>query len=118
MANSRGVARGAQAGHIQLERLTEIAATQPRVEEGYTTDPKIAKAIKKLPGNLQPIVTLMATMVPPSEESKMQEKRGREALAQATSMVLMVSIFVHLNFYQVTVDRLSNDLFLFLFRAL
>ena len=41
------------------------------------------------------MVTLMATMVPPTEESKMHEKMGQEALAQATSMVLTVSIFVH-----------------------
>ena len=52
MADSRGTARGAQAGHIQLERLTEIATTQPRVEEGYTPDPEIAKAIKRLLGYL------------------------------------------------------------------
>ena len=41
---------------------------------------------------MQPVVTLMATMVPLTEESKLQKKRGREALAQATSMVLMVII--------------------------
>ena len=70
----------------------EITATQPGLEEGYTPDPEIAEAVKRLPGYLQPVVTLMGTMVPPSEESKMWEKRGREALTQATSMVLMVSI--------------------------
>ena len=57
----------------------------------------------------------MAIMVPPSKESKMRDKRDREALAQATSMVLMVSIYVYLDLHQVTVDRLSNDLFLFPF---
>ena len=57
----------------------------------------------------------MAMMVFPIEESKMQKKRGREALAQATSMVLMVSILVHLDLHQVIVDRLSKDLFLFSF---
>ena len=76
---------------MQLERVTEIMATQPGVEEGYTLDANIAETVKKLPGYLQPVVTLMATMVPPSEESKMREKRGREALAQAMSMLLMVS---------------------------
>ena len=45
----------------------------------------------------------------------MRDKRDREALAQATSMVLMVSIYVYLDLQQVTVDRLSNDLFLFPF---
>ena len=57
----------------------------------------------------------MATMVPPSKDSKMREKKGREALAQATSMVLMVSILVHLDLHQVTIYRLSNDSFLFPF---
>ena len=61
------------------------------MEEGYTLDVNIAEAVKKLPGYLQPVVTLMATMVPLSEESKMQEKRDWEALAQATSMMHMVS---------------------------
>ena len=59
----------------------------------------------------------MATMVPSSIQSKVQEKKGREALAQATNMVLMVSILVHLKLHQVTADRLSNDLFLSLFKA-
>ena len=70
----------------------EIMATLLGVEKGYTPDPKIAEAVKRLPGYLQPVVTLMATMVPPSKESNMREKRGREALAQATSMMLMVSV--------------------------
>ena len=86
------------------------------MEEEYTPDLEIVEVVKRLPRYIQP--TLMATMVPPSKESKMREKSDWEALSQATSMVLMVSILVHLNFYQVTVDRLSNDLFLFLFRAL
>ena len=30
-------------------------------------------------------------------------------------MVLMVSILIHLDLYQVTADRLSNDLFMFPF---
>ena len=64
---------------------------------------------------MQLVVTLMATMVPLTEESKLRKKRGREALAQATSMVLMVIILVCLNLHQVIVNRLSNDLFLFPF---
>ena len=63
MAASKGAAKEAQAEHVQLERVTEIAATQPSVEEGYTLDAGIAKAVKRLPGHLQPVVTLMATMV-------------------------------------------------------
>ena len=57
----------------------------------------------------------MATMVPPIEESKLREKKGREALAQAINMVLLVSILVRLDSYQLIADRLSNDLFLFSF---
>ena len=60
--------------------------------EGYTLNPELSKVVKQLPGYLQPVVTLMATMVPPTEESKLQENRGWEALNQGTSMVLMVSI--------------------------
>ena len=37
------------------------------------------------------MVTLMATMVPPTEESRLREKRGREALDQGVNMVLLVS---------------------------
>ena len=81
MATSRGVARETQAKHVQMEMLIEIAATQPSVDEGYTPDLEIAEAVKRLLEYLQSIVILMATMVPPFEESKMQEKRGREALS-------------------------------------
>ena len=81
MVGLKRAAIEAQAGHIQLERLTEIAATQPGVEEGYTLDPEIVEVVKRLPGYLQPVVTLLDTMVPLSEDSKMREKRGREALA-------------------------------------
>ena len=70
MAITRGAARKAHAERARLERLTEIAATQPGVED-YTPDFNIAEAIKRLPRYLQPVVTLMATMVPLSEESNM-----------------------------------------------
>ena len=55
-------------------------ASQPGVLEGYTPNPELAEVVKKLPEYLQPVVTLMAIMVPPTEESKLREKRGREAL--------------------------------------
>ena len=45
MVDSRGAAREAQAGYMQLERLMKIAATQPGVEKGYTPD---AEAFKRL----------------------------------------------------------------------
>ena len=75
---------------VGLLRRTKIMASQPGVLEGYTPDLKLAEVVKKLYGYLQPVVTLMATMVPPTEESKLLEKKGREALNQGTSMVLMV----------------------------
>ena len=43
------MAREAQAEHVQLERVIEIMATQPGVNEGYTLDTNITEAIKKLP---------------------------------------------------------------------
>ena len=55
-----------------LERRTEIAASQPCVLERYTPDPKFTEVVKRLPGHLQPVVTLMGTMVPPTEESKIR----------------------------------------------
>ena len=58
-----------------LEWMTEIAASQPGVLEGYTSYPELAMVLKKLTGYLQPVVTLLATMVPPTEESKMRENR-------------------------------------------
>ena len=67
-------------------------ASQPSVLEGYTPDSELFEVVKQLPRYLQPMVTLMATMVPPTKESKLQEKRGREVLNQGTSMVLMVSV--------------------------
>ena len=99
----------------KLSKLTKITASQPGVQEGYTSDPEVAEVVKRLPGYLQPMVTLIATMVPPTEERRLQEKRGWEALTQATSMVLMVSILIHLNLHQVITDRLLNCLLLFSF---
>ena len=60
--------------------------------EGYIPDPELTETVKRLPGYLQPVVTLMATMVPPDEESRLQEKMRREALDQGTSMILLVSV--------------------------
>ena len=49
------------------------------MQEGYTPDLKIAEAVKKLPRYLQPMVTLMAIMVPPTKESKLWEKGGSKS---------------------------------------
>ena len=43
--------------------------------------PEVAEVVKRLPRYLQPVVTFMAMMVPPIEESKMRYKRHQEALA-------------------------------------
>ena len=80
MAVTRGVAREALAEEVGLLRRTKIMASQPNVLEGYTSDPELAEVVKKLPGYLQPMVTLIATLVPLTEESRLREKRGREAL--------------------------------------
>ena len=80
MVATRVAAREALAEQVGLYRRTEIMASQPGVPKGYTLDPELSKVVKQLPGYLQPVVTLMAMMVPPTEESKLLEKRGREAL--------------------------------------
>ena len=90
MAATRGAARDAMAKEV-VGRMTEIMASQPDVSEGYTLDPELAEVVKRLPGYLQPMVTLMATMVPSIEESRLRDKKGREALDQGVNMVLLVS---------------------------
>ena len=75
-------------------RKMEIAASQPDVLEGYTPNPELTEVIKRLLGYLQPVITLMAMMVPLIEESRLGENRGQEALNQAVSMVLTVSTFI------------------------
>ena len=80
MAATRGVAREALAEQVGLLRRMEITASQPNVLEGYTPDPELAEVVKRLPRYLQPVVTLMAMLVPPTEESRLWEKKGWEAL--------------------------------------
>ena len=96
MAATKGAAREALAEQVGLLRRTKIAASQPDVLEGYTPDPELVEVVKRLPRYLQPVVTRMATLVPPTEESRLWEKKGREALNQVASMVLTVSTFFHL----------------------
>ena len=64
---------------------------QPRQKGDYTPYPDVMVIIRQLPPYLQLVVTLMANMVPPSEEDRLQDKRGKEALAQSTSMIMVVS---------------------------
>ena len=47
---------------------------------------------------LQPMVTLMANMVPPSNEDRLGDKKGNEVLAQFTSMIMVVSFISPLKF--------------------
>ena len=65
---------------------------QPGLEGGSTPDPDVMATIRQLPSYLQPIVTLMTNMVPTNEEDKTRDKRGKEAFAQSTSMIMVVSI--------------------------
>ena len=55
--------------------------------------------IKQLPPYLQPVVTLMVNMVPSSEEDRLQEKKGKDALAQSTNMILAVSFILLREFF-------------------
>ena len=71
MVVTRGTTRKALAEQVGLLRRTEIIASQPSVLEGYPLDPELFEVVKQLPGYLQPVVTLMATMVPSTEESKL-----------------------------------------------
>ena len=87
----KGAVREAMAEEV-VGMMTEIMASQPDVLEGYILEPELAEVVKRLLGYLQPVVTLMATMVPLTEESRLWDKRGREALDQGVSMVLLVSV--------------------------
>ena len=83
MAVTRGAAREAMAKEVVVQRMMEIMASQPNVSEGYTPDPELAKVVKRLPGYLQPVVTFMVMMVPPTEESRLWEKRVRKRWTKA-----------------------------------
>ena len=77
MAATRGAAREAQTEQVVLEQMIEITDFQPGVLEGYTLDPELTKVVKRLLGYLQPVVTLMATMVPLPKRAKCR-RRGVE----------------------------------------
>ena len=89
MGVTKGTTREAMAEEV-VERTTEIMASQPDIPEGYKPDLELAKVIKMLLEYLQAVVTLMATMVPPTKESRLRDKRGRGA-DQGVNMVLLVS---------------------------
>ena len=80
MAASRVVAR-AEEGHQHRQREIVASSEQPGQKDGYTPDPEVMTTIRQLLPYLQLVVTLMANMVPPNEEYKLQDKREKEALA-------------------------------------
>ena len=75
-------------------RGREVVASseQPNSEGGAAADVYVTTAIRQLPSYLQLMVTLMANMVFPHEESKMREKRGNDTFEQVASMMMAVSI--------------------------
>ena len=54
-------------------------------------DADLASTIGQLPSDLQLMVTLLARMFSPVVEGKMMEKRGKDALDQAASIMVAVS---------------------------
>ena len=64
------------AEEVVVQRMTEIMASQPNAPEGYTLDPELVEVVKRLCEYFQLVVTLMATMVPPTKKSRLQEKGG------------------------------------------
>ena len=71
MVATRGATREVVAEQVELQRMTEITASQPGVLERYIPDPELSEVVKRLPGYLQPVVTLLVMMVLPTEESKL-----------------------------------------------
>ena len=57
-----------------------------------TVDVDVASTIGQLPSHLQPMVMLLAKMVSPSDEGKLKEKKGKDALKQVASIMVAVSI--------------------------
>ena len=112
MVATRGAAREAMAEEV-VGRMTEIMASQPDVPEGCTPDPELTEVVKRLSGYLQLVVTLMAMMVPPTEESRLREKKGREELDQGVNMVILVSALFSLYFCQVAVDHHPDNILYF-----
>ena len=84
---------------MRRPREVEIPLEQPNQEGHYTPNPDVMAAIKQLPPYLQSVVTLMANMVAPSEEERLWEKKGFNAFAQSTGMILAVSLILFRIFF-------------------
>ena len=98
MEAAREVAR-AEANYQRRKRGVAIPLDLPGQEGGYTPDLDVMATIKWLPSHLQSVVTLMVNMVAPTEEDKLWEKRGFDALSQATIMILAVSLILLTKFF-------------------
>ena len=55
-------------------------------------DIDVTMTIRQLPSHLQSMVTLLAKMVSSSKEGKLREKKGKDTLVQAASMMMEVCI--------------------------
>ena len=67
-------------GHQRRRREVVDCSEQRALEGAAAVDADVTTTIRQLPSYLQPMVMLMANMVSPSEEGKMREKRGKDAL--------------------------------------
>ena len=68
-------------------------AGHPSNQHGVSTAAEIdlTSTIEKLPSHLRLMVSLLAQTVAPSMEGRMMAKRGKAALEQIASMMVMVS---------------------------
>ena len=98
MAASRVAAR-AEEGRVQRLKEVILPLEQPGHEGDYTPDPDVMATIRQLQPHLQPVLTLMATMVPPSKEDRLWEKRGKDVLALSSSIIMVVSFIVLRNVF-------------------
>ena len=91
MAASQAVTREEEGR--QRRRREAVDSSEQQVSKGdATADANVTSAIGQLLSHLQSMVTLLAKMVSPSKEGKLREKRGKDALEQATSLMMAISI--------------------------
>ena len=92
------VAAKAKEGRQHRRREIIAPSERPSQEDGHTPNPEVMATIRQFPPYLQPVVTLMANMVPPSNEDRLGDKKGKEVLAQFTNMIMVVSFISPLKF--------------------
>ena len=98
MATAREAAK-VKASRQRKKREVAIPLVLFGQKGGYTPDLDVMATIKRLSSHMQPMVTLMANMVAPTEEDKLREKKGFDALYQATNMILSVSLILIRKFF-------------------